>query len=703
MEFLHPAALWGAGLIALPIIIHLITRRKALRKPFAAIRFVLLSHKRVRRMLRLKRILILLARIMAVAALALLIAHPTLPAAGDMHIGETPRSLVIVLDNSMSMLAEKDGKRPWDAAQALASSLATSLRAGHEAALIFTNPNGNAPAPSFTADPAALRKQLEQARPSFVYRSMTEPLAEAALLLESARHELRQVLLITDLQRAPWAKGSVVPPVGVRLVVLDVGGDVDVANAAVANVELEPSAGEARYNAEIEIAAFAPEAMPGKEVTVIVEEEVRARGFLDVPAKGRAHKRLTFSASGSGILRGIVHLAPDALAADNEHFFTARAGGRIKALVVDGDPKPERYGAESYYLMNALNPKLEARSRIDPTLVTTKGLAKSELGDYDIVIMANVGDIEPKLLDKLNRYVSEGGALLISLGDKTDPERFAAAYGDLAPAALYVLNDLPTPTHLDPTGTDHPSVKLFAMPENGDISLSAFRKYYLLDPASMPEGLKTVLRYQDGAPAMVEKSHGRGKVALATSTLDRDWNDLCIYPTYLPLLQQFALYLTGGMADPVGSEYTVGETARFTCPAEAATALVFGPGGAKRRVELAPQEDVRVGEAVLEDGPGFYEVFCIKKGQSARRPDGEPDRLPVANIDIRESDLGRMQPKALEDRLNRMGFRQARVLKDVRELAEEEGFNPGRRDAARLLFAALMAMLLFEGLLTRKG
>jgi len=705
MEFLHPAALWGLLLAAVPIIIHLITRRKALPKPFAAIRFVLLSHQQVRRRLRLKRILILLARILAVVALAMLVAHATLPAGGnEMHIGDTSRSLVIVVDNSMSMLARKKGGRPWDAAESLVASLVESIRTGHEAALLVTNPNGKMPVASLTADPGALRRQLDEIRPSFVYRPITDSLAEATGLLETARHDLRQIVLITDLTRAAWAENAPLPPTGAQLVVIDVGGDAEAVNAAVANVELAPSAGEARYDVSIEIAAFAPDVVSGKEITVLVGEKARARGFLDLPSRGRVFKKLSFSATGKGILRGIAHLAPDALQPDNDRFFTARAGGRISALIVDGDPKAERYGAESYYLMNALNPKLEARSRVDPTLVTATVLAKKELIDFDLVILANVGELEPGALEKLKRYVSEGGALLISLGDRIDPQKFASSYGDLAPAGLYILKEPVQPAHIDLTGMDHAAMRMFATPDGGDLSLAAFKKYYLLDPSSV-EGaeMETVLRLKDGAPALVEKSYGRGKVALMTSTLDRDWNDLCIYPTYLPLLQQLALYLTGGMADPVGSDYMVGSLARFSCPADAPKALIVGPGNTKRKMELALQDDARTGETLLEDGPGFYEVYCIGKGQSSRHSDREPDRLLVANVDVRESDLDRWAPKALESRLSRIGFSRSRVVKSVSELVKEEGFKPGRRDAFRLLLAALLGMLLFEGFLTRKG
>jgi len=236
------------------------------------------------------------------------------------------------------------------------------------------------------------------------------------------------------------------------------------------------------------------------------------------------------------------------------------------------------------------------------------------------------------------------------------------------------------------------------------LALASFYKYYLLDPSGAQEkGLTTVLRFQDGAPVLVEKPYGRGRVALWTSTLDRDWNDLCIYPTYLPLLQQLALYLTGGMSDPIGSTYTVGETARFSCPAQTVSATIFAPDDTRRNAQLSPDGDALSGSILLKDGPGFYEVYCAGKDEISRRPDRNPDRMISVNSDLRESDLDRWETKALEQYLKQKGIQDARAVKNISELAKEEGFKPGRRDAARIVIAVLVAMLLFEGFLTRKG
>lgn len=707
MEFIHPAALWGLLLVSVPIIIHLITRRRALRKPFAAIQFVLLSYQRVRRRLRIKRILILLARALSVAMLALMIMRPTVPARGGaMNMGQGARSIVIVIDNTMSMTQKDGGETPFERAKKTAKAVISSLGPSQEAAVLAVDseamerPEGA----MLRADPEPLLKALDSLKVSWAYRAVQPSINAAVEIARGGRYPLKQVLFITDLQKADWEGGGEVSLGGADLFVLDVGPRESLPNTAISNLQLRPAAGEARYEAAVDVAAYSKAPMPGRELVIRVGDEDRARGFIDLPADGAAHKELTFSSSGKGLLRGAAHLPPDALDADNERYFTARAGGTINVLVVDGDPKPERYGAESYYLMNALNPRLETRSRIEPTLMTATEFENASLKAYDVVIMANVGSLRGKAVMQLKQFVENGGALIFSLGDQIDPKAFQSSFGDLVPAPLYIVKEPTDPggIRLDLIRDSHPATALFRKPGGGDLTLAKFHKYFLIDAAA-PGGLKTVLSYSDGAPAVVERSYKQGKVAMFTSTLDRDWNDLCIYPTYLPLLQQIALYLTGGQTDPEGMGLTAGSRARFKCGGVGLNAVVVLPDGGRREIRLTVSGDERVGELVTDHGPGFYTLYCLPPGASDVPSGREPDRVLAVNVDTRESNLLRWKREELENLLKKGGGAKVAVATDIGALASTGGFSEGRSEIWTTLLAFMIGMLFIEGLLTRNG
>lgn len=139
MTFLNPTlALVGLACVAIPIIIHILMRRR--RKPVAwgAMRFLLEAYKKQRRRLNLEQILLLAARCLLIALLALALGKPILGAAGLLN-SKGPRSLYILIDNSLASSAQTpDATTAFDAHKVLAETLLRSLdpALGDRAALI---------------------------------------------------------------------------------------------------------------------------------------------------------------------------------------------------------------------------------------------------------------------------------------------------------------------------------------------------------------------------------------------------------------------------------------------------------------------------------------------------------------------------------------------------------------------------------------
>jgi hypothetical protein len=153
----------------------------------------------------------------------------------------------------------------------------------------------------------------------------------------------------------------------------------------------------------------------------------------------------------------------------------------------------------------------------------------------------------------------------------------------------------------------------------GWLSVRFFR-YVPIEPASEDQVL---IRFETGAPLLVEKRIGAGRLLVLTSPLDRDWNDLAIHPMFVSFIGESASYLTGasGAASAVvGALLPMGAGSR-TC------AQVFDPRG-QRVLELG---DTAGRARRVADQIGFYEV----------RGGGQVDWVAV-NADPRESDLTRL-------------------------------------------------------------
>ena len=111
MTFLQPIALLGLLLALAPIIIHLLNLLRHRTVPWAATRFLFQARKSSSRLSKLKRWLILLVRVLALAALAFMIARPMTGGDSLFSLSNgSPEVLVLVLDRSASMetTTEKD-------------------------------------------------------------------------------------------------------------------------------------------------------------------------------------------------------------------------------------------------------------------------------------------------------------------------------------------------------------------------------------------------------------------------------------------------------------------------------------------------------------------------------------------------------------------------------------------------------------------
>ena len=128
--FLAQAMLWGAVAAGVPVILHLTGRARPVAHKFAALRFIVASHRSATRALRVKNLLLLILRILAILFLVLALARPLLPFAAPMvgsGEGQVKGDFVLVLDTSMSMGFKEGQASRFDAATRQALNLLDRL------------------------------------------------------------------------------------------------------------------------------------------------------------------------------------------------------------------------------------------------------------------------------------------------------------------------------------------------------------------------------------------------------------------------------------------------------------------------------------------------------------------------------------------------------------------------------------------------
>ena len=97
------------------------------------------------------------------------------------------------------------------------------------------------------------------------------------------------------------------------------------------------------------------------------------------------------------------------------------------------------------------------------------------------------------------------------------------------------------PARLGALEYGHPIFEPFRAPRSGDFSSA--RASTAIARRCRHRTRRSLARFDDGAPALVERRVGNGRVLMWTSTLDLQWNDLPLKSVFLPFVHRMATTL----------------------------------------------------------------------------------------------------------------------------------------------------------------
>lgn len=662
MSFLNPLMLFGLLGAAVPIIIHLIHKRKPRSQTFGAIELVMRSVERVQRRWRLRRFLLLAARMLLLAALALAAAGPLIGRQAELTTRASgPERLAIVIDASLSMRARYDGTTSFSRALTAARNLVDGMGPEDQAVIVWAGGRTELVVERPTADRALLLRKLDDLEASFAPSELGEAVTTAAQALGSSDEagpddsgELPEVsgrvVVLSDLARGAVQTQADVAIPGTssraRLEVFDVlaeraGPRV---NRGLIAIETRNVPGEAPRTVELRtrVQSFAKESGESQPVDITLRAGDRDlfAGSVEVVPGTIVDKPLRHAFDQPGHVPVQVVLEGDGLAEDDVRYAVAEVRRQVRTLIVDGAPSGLPKQDEVYYFERAL--LAGAADQPPPRVITADDLGRTDLSAFDVVVLAGVDAFTRDDASRLVEFVERGGGLLVTASETMDVELYNAALGSVLPRQLRGIKVVDAArggvgssgvVTLGEVNLEHPVIRIFEGDGLGGLLSTQTQAYLLLRPDA--ERHMTVLaKHSDGQPALVEGRAGQGRVAILTVSVDRDMTDLPIRPAFVPLARQLVLHLGDALAEPDLRETLVGQTREIRVPSNVQAVRVTGPDGSEQTWTASEIEGARLrfdATAV----PGHYRVEAAFTGPL------EPLRGEAfaVNVDPRESDL----------------------------------------------------------------
>jgi Aerotolerance regulator N-terminal/von Willebrand factor type A domain/CARDB len=696
MNFLNPLLLLGALGIALPILAHLLSRFQVQRTDWGAMRF-LNRNVRVRsRQIKLRDLLLLILRCMALLLLVLALSRPAWT--GNHWLpGERRAGVIIALDVSYSMGHGEEGDTRFTKALKQLDLIRSKMVLGDPVTLMLMGSDQRVLVRNMAYDPNRFDEAIAGLKPGDGKLELSNDLKCVAGLITEMKAPGKEVYLITDAQKVDWSQPSeqlrnalAALREHAQVSVLPVGGSD--ANLAVTDLELVSGSlrkdTTARYRTTVRNLGATPAA------NIVVQCRVEGveidRKIIPLIAPGAAESVSLFVPfHDAGAIRITAEISGDVLVADNVCRTVAIVRDKISILCVDGSS-----GDAGRVVTAALTARPDGSSGGDHMVRSIPWLSfpAENLEEQDLIVLTDVPEITSEQAKQLEHFVRKGNGLLWFPGDNIKAaawnERAASKETPLLPGVIRgkmeSSDSLGAGRPLDAGLSDHPvCLPLKSLPED---LLGETRFLRLLDVETSPDSIAVLQLAGGRSPVLIEHSLGRGKVFMFTTTAETTWNNMALTPAFLMVLQQTVTYLSGREFE---RSRTVGDSLALTYAnqPDASDAVFEMPSGTSINVPVREVGGQYV--ALLKRVPeaGYYNA----------RVSIQSPGLPLAvNVDPRESDVACLAESELRSNLENLGLSVIGINDDLAASIET---NRTGRSAWRFLMMATLGFMLIEGLL----
>lgn len=683
MAFLNPLFLIGLFAAAVPLIIHLWSRRQAVTVDFSSIMFLVAAHRQNVRRVQLKQLLILLLRMLIIALIALALARPFLTLGLPLAAVRAKTDVVIVLDNSYSMQYEAVDGVWFDKAKSVASDVLRSLRHGDSASLILMSDVPQVVFRQLTPDLNSVISAIQTAKTSFRSTNVQPSIEFAHEILSESKQQNKEIYIVSDFAKNGWEDLGVIPNnSGSRIALLPIRKGV-VHNTFVEEIALSHQligVGLPFY-LNTTIHNQSDSSIEQTTLTYVVDNLKKKTQTFSIEANESIRTKITHTFSDPGTHTGFFELTDDRLITDNRRYFAYDALGDIRVLVVS---------EQTEYLSLALNPltyKLTEvafvkSAMIQPTTCTHAAFDTYPLQDFDIVLIADLSKLSVESDVQIREFIRQGKHVIAFVSGNNNKSWLPVQFGQSMTWQI--------PQKVTKYDETHPIFEIFPNNVLAGQYGPQFHQSMSVTPAA---DSKIIASYGDDTPFLIQSRVERSNILLFNCSFQQQTNsnEFLVNPYFLPLIQQCVLYVMSNVAQ---KNITVGDTYVTSYPQYA------GGRAWIKRLDTNESDDMNT-VVIAEDGtmryeltnePGIYKVEVKVKDRLSR------DFFAVNTLSS-EADLTPISLQQASERVNA----QTEITSETGVLDTEElDFRRHGREIWGELLILAVCLLLIEGYISNR-
>ncbi len=726
--FVQPWMLIALAGVALPIIAHLLSKRKFDIVFWGAMQFLELGRK-TRRRIRLEELLLLLLRIGVIAILGFAFARPW--GKGGAFNGLTEgvrRDVAYVIDGSYSMGRTIGDRTPQSAARQWVQKSLSSLRVGDTASVWEAREQVLPRVESGTSDFQRVREQIDRLPPPAGASQLAMAMTRAVQQLGQGTNPIREVIVVTDGQSFPWAPGDATlwarfddlrsqQTIKPRVWVVNIGDEsaADLTNFAVDRIQLSRMMTVPNFPVRIRTTVRQFGGVSAKRPVYLSINGQRLQDkttIVSLPPDGEAPLEFEqrFDAAGSYLVT--VSLDDDQLPGDNQSHAVVTVAAAVPVLLVDGRPSLDPVQSKSFFVAAALGGAGPESAWVRTATISPAQLTAGRLEGRDAVVLLDVADLDAGQVQALETFVERGGGLVVAPGGQARTSFYNGIMNregeGLMPAILTA--EKPTtaaePATLEPESLSIPWLQRFRPGTGIDLATARFTNWWSLQPTGVPPEAtaepKSAQRpshstpvigasLKSGDPFLVTRRWGDGQVAVLAIPLDSEWSTLPSKNDFVPFLHELLFSMTSR-----GQGRVVETGAALELPlgkGVSAESIMFRhPDGTETSAEAGGGDRRPVARLKAAPLPGVYQATRSGRPQDAAE-------YFVVEFDRAESNLAALSDADREQLATgeRLSF-----IRDVSEWTSAVEADSPRAEVWWLALVAVLALLVSEVAMTRR-
>lgn len=539
MQFIFPTFLWALLALAIPIIIHLFHFRRFKKIYFPNVRFLKEVKEETSARSRLKNLLVLLMRLLAVTFLALAFAQPFLPK--DTEIKQGKKAVSVYIDNSFSMEALSEDVPLLERAKQRAREI-IQVYGAEDRFQILTNDFegrhqrlvGKEEALSF----------IDDINISPSVNTLDKVLVRQTQVVDVENIDNPIIYQISDFQKNiteglfSWqdtsAQINLIPLQAVQEKNISIDSTWFAAPVQVVN---QTSA------LVVKVRNWSNEPAESVRLSINYAGQTKPVGTLTIPANGFVVDTTLITAMGTGWQEAELQITDYPITFDDRYYLTFKVAAQINMLAINESGVPNRY----------LNAAFTGLPYFKLDNQNNQNLNYAQFSDYQLIILNDLQNISSGLTAALKQYVSNGGNLLIFPSASANVNTF----NDFLRA--FPANELQRfDNQVKNVGSLNTSEFVFNdVFEKMDANLklpSTQGNYTLTSYGSRKQ--ETLMAYREGSPFLVKNQIGDGNLYLCAAPLSEQYSDLVRNgEIFIPMI--FKMAIAAGQAPRIA--YTIGQ------------------------------------------------------------------------------------------------------------------------------------------------